>query len=102
MKFTTITKSNIHLIAYRLNQFIKNNKCIKMKNYYPDAKLINSISNEGKIEVSKDSYLLSKDFSLTVIKDFEDPFINISYQYKTHGFASYGSNKLDTLIFNDN
>ena len=89
--YITITAANIHLIAYRIKQFIENSGIIAMQCQYPTNKLLLQVFGKeyhiqdmkfDRITQSDISYLANDDYQLEIERNMgKDPFIRINYQY---------------------
>src|SRR6187399_246088 len=92
--YTTITEGNIHLIAFRIKQFIERMETIGMQNQYPTNKLMKQIfgdiNRNTDLEVitqSQVSYLSKNDYLLEIDRDIRDnsPYIRINFQLGCNG-----------------
>jgi len=103
MKYTTITKENIHLIAFRIKQFIERMEIIGMQCQYPTAKKM--LTAFGKqpfpnnfITKSVISYLMISDYRLEIERNMGKlPFIRINYQYNNCGMLLKVGDKICIL-----
>ena len=111
--YITITAANIHLIAYRIKQFIENSGIIAMQCQYPTNKLLLQVFGKeyhiqdmkfDRITQSDISYLANDDYQLEIERNIgKDPFIRINYQYFNSGFLlknfDYMFLKMNLIIF---
>lgn len=98
-----VTTRNLHLINYRLQQFLNRNQCVSMQGFYRYAttKRYNQMINptkhiERKVEKTAISYMVSGDAKFEVVrkdkcegimKQFvEQDFIRINYAQGSCGF----------------
>jgi hypothetical protein len=88
--YITVSNENIHLIAYRLKQFIYRMGTIAQKSIYPSTVKKVSLLGKGKHDITESmiAYLSSSDFTLEVdtnYPDFGDKFIRLNYQKNCNG-----------------
>ena len=93
MKYTTITKDNIHLIAFRIKQFIERMGCVSMTNYYPWAALRKEVFGDIKdnITQSNECLMLASEYKMEIDRNCigrrkDDPFIRFNFHYGASAF----------------
>ena len=85
--YITITKGNIHLVAFRIKQFIERMETIGMRSFYLDTMKNAKIFGKGNFDVlqSQKNYLSKYDYNLEVDTMRGNTFIRINYQMNCSG-----------------
>ena len=93
-KYTTITDKNIHLIMFRIKQFISRMQIISMQNFYLDTIQHNKQFGEKGIEKSQTSYLDANEYKIETDFMHGRRFIKVNYQAGNSAFLLEVGNKI--------
>ncbi len=95
-KYITVTKGNIHLVAFRIKKFIERMEVIGMQSFYLDTQKRVKQFGKDSFDVTQSSvgYLSNRDYILEVVRDYRGivgkdkplTFIRVNYQQSTCGF----------------
>ena len=96
-KYITVTRENIHLIAYRIKKFVERMEVIGMQSFYLDTQ--RKVKQFGKerfdVTESRVGFLSNEDYKLEVVLNYRgiintdapECFIRINFQKSTCGFT---------------